>query len=158
VEEETIMSSNIENTATRPWTKALDGLGISASFLCAIHCALLPIVAGLLPVVGLQAFAHPAIEKSIFVSAFIIASLSLFPSYIRIHRKSSAIMIFIAGFTMLFIGHEAGHEWGLTWVEAPLAVAGGLGVALAHYVNYKECHECPTCQDHEHEHEEEHQH
>ena len=148
------MSSNIENTKPRPRTKILDGLGISASFLCAIHCALLPIVAGLLPVIGLQAFAHPAIEKSIFVSALIIASLSLFPSYFRVHRKASAIMIFVAGFTMLFIGHAAGHEWGLTWVEAPLAVAGGLGVAFAHYINYKECHACPTC----HEHEEEHQH
>jgi len=150
------MSMNSENTQARPWSKFLDGLGVSASFLCAVHCAILPIAAGLLPVMGLQAFAHPAIEKTIFVSALIIASLSLFPSYIRVHRKASALMIFCAGFTMLFIGHEAGHEWGLTWVEAPLAVAGGLGVALAHYVNYKECHSCPTCHDHDHE--EEHQH
>jgi len=93
--------------------KHLDKIGFSASFFCAIHCALLPLLAGVLPLLGLQFLASPAIEETMFVTAFIIASLSLFPSYFRHHRKIHAIVIFISGFALIGIGHLISSEWML---------------------------------------------
>jgi len=124
-------------------TKHLDKLGFSASFFCAIHCALLPLLAGVLPLLGLQFLASPAIEETMFVTAFIIASLSLFPSYFRHHRKIHAILIFISGFALIGIGHLMTSEW----IGLPIIVVGALGIALAHYVNYRECRKCPRCHD-----------
>ncbi|MFP6616835.1 MAG: MerC domain-containing protein, partial [Candidatus Hydrogenedentota bacterium] len=79
---------------TDKWGKRLDGMGMSASFFCAIHCALIPIVAGVLPLVGLSFLGNHAIEDTVMVSAFIIASLSLVPSYFRVHQKMLALVLF----------------------------------------------------------------
>ena len=121
----------------------LDKIGFSASFFCAIHCALMPIVAGLLPLFGLQFLAKPAVEHTFFVIAFIIASLSLFPGYFRHHRKLHALAICITGFSFIIVGHLMSSEW----IEWSLVVVGALGVAAAHLVNYHECKNCPKCHD-----------
>lgn len=125
------------------WSARLDKWGMSASLFCAIHCALLPIVAGVLPLLGLTFLGNHAIEDTVIVFAFIVASLSLLPSYFRTHRKALALVLFVAGFSLLIIGHAITQEW----LEAPLAVAGGLGVAIAHWVNHRECQKCPRCQE-----------
>ena len=120
----------------------LDKLGMSASLFCAIHCALMPILAGLLPLIGLSFLASHAIEDTVLVGAFLIASMSLLPSYFRVHKKLHAIIIFSVGLTLIIVGHEI--EAG--WAEAPMAVIGGLSIALAHWVNQRECKKCPKCQ------------
>jgi hypothetical protein len=118
-------------------------MGMSASLFCAIHCALIPIVAGLLPLLGLSFLGNHALEDTVIVSAFIIASLSLLPSYFRVHQKLHAIVLFVIGFALIILGHAITQEW----LAAPLAVSGGLGVAIAHLVNHRECKKCPRCQD-----------
>ena len=127
------------------WGARLDKWGMSASLFCAIHCALLPIVAGVLPLLGLSFLGNHAIEDTVIVFAFIVASLSLVPSYFRTHRKALALVLFALGFGLILIGHAITQEW----LEAPLAVAGGLGVAIAHWVNHRECQNCPRCQHEE---------
>jgi hypothetical protein len=128
---------------TDKWGKRLDGMGISASFFCAIHCALIPIVAGVLPLVGLSFLGNHAIEDTVMVSAFIIASLSLVPSYFRVHQKMLALVLFAVGFALIILGHAITQEW----MAVPMAVSGGLGVAIAHWINHRECKKCPRCQD-----------
>lgn len=125
------------------WGRRLDKMGMSASLFCAIHCALMPIAIGVLPLIGLQFLGSHAIEDTVIVCAFIIASLSLVPSYFRVHRKMLALVLFVLGFVTLLAAHAITQEW----LEAPLAVAGGLGVAIAHWVNHRECKKCPRCQD-----------
>jgi hypothetical protein len=127
----------------KSWSKRLDKMGMSASLFCAIHCALMPIAIGVLPLVGLQFLGNHALEDTVIVGAFIIASLSLVPSYFRVHRKALALVLFVLGFGTLILGHAITQEW----LAAPLAVAGGLGVAIAHWVNHRECKNCPRCQD-----------
>lgn len=125
------------------WAKRLDGMGMSASLFCAIHCALIPIVAGVLPLLGLSFLGNHAVEDTVIVSAFIIASLSLVPSYFRVHQKMLALVLFVVGFALIIVGHALTREW----IAVPMAVSGGLGVAIAHWVNHRECKKCPRCQD-----------
>lgn len=124
------------------WGKRLDKLGMSASFFCAIHCALMPIAIGILPLLGLSFLANHAIEETVIIGAFMIASLSLLPSYFRLHKKIHSLIIFSVGFALIILGHsiDAG------WATAPMAVTGGLSIALAHWVNRRECKKCPRCQ------------
>ncbi|MFP6583766.1 MAG: MerC domain-containing protein [Candidatus Hydrogenedentota bacterium] len=128
---------------TKSWSERLDKMGMSASMFCAIHCALMPIVIGVLPLIGLQVLGSHAIEDTVIVGAFIIASLSLVPSYFRVHRKMLALVLFVLGFGALILGHAITQQW----LGVPLAVTGGLGVAIAHWVNHRECKNCPRCQD-----------
>ena len=128
---------------TGKWTRRLDKMGISASFFCAVHCAVIPIAAGILPLVGLTFLGNHAIEDTVIVSAFIIASLSLVPSYFRVHQKMLALVLFALGFALILLGHAITQEW----IAVPMAVSGGLGVAIAHWVNHRECKKCPRCQD-----------
>ena len=124
------------------WANRLDKMGMSASLFCAIHCALMPIAIGVLPLFGLSLLGNHDIEDTVIVCAFLIASLSLLPSYFRVHRKMHAIVICVVGFALIIFGHsiEAG------WAQAPMAVVGGLSIALAHWVNRRECKKCPKCQ------------
>jgi len=124
------------------WGQRLDKLGMSASFFCAIHCALMPIAIGILPLFGLAFLTNHAIEDTILVCVFLIASISLLPSYFRLHKKIHAIVIFAVGFGLITLGHEI----EASWAEAPMAVIGGLSIALAHWVNQRECKKCPKCQ------------
>lgn len=125
------------------WSTRLDKLGMSASFFCAIHCALMPIAVGILPLFGLSFLANHAIEDTVIVGAFLIASMSLLPSYFRTHKKIHALLIFSVGFALIILGHsiDAG------WASAPMAVIGGLSIALAHWINRRECKKCPKCQE-----------
>lgn len=115
------------------WWDAADRVGATASFICAIHCALLPFVLTLLPLLGLGFLASHGFERW-FV--FFAASLALFAlvSGYRRHRRGMPLRLALPGLALLLLG--------VTWAEscpvavhATLVTCGGLLVAAAHFVN-----------------------
>ncbi|TCO19843.1 MerC mercury resistance protein [Pedobacter psychrotolerans] len=116
----------------------LDKIGITASTACAIHCALLPFVLTLLPFLGLEFLAHPAIEISMILLSLIIGAWSLSKSYRKIHHQILPIIILILGFALIFIGHFSGIE-----ILEPIFIpAGGLAIACAHFWNIRLSKSC----------------
>lgn len=57
--------------------QGLDRAGIVLSSACAVHCALIPFIAGLLPFVGLQFVASEATESLILGASLLLALASL---------------------------------------------------------------------------------
>ena len=57
-------------SASTPPQAWRDWLGIGASVLCAIHCAAMPFVVGLLPLIGLSFLADPAFQGVQKLQAF----------------------------------------------------------------------------------------
>ena len=111
----------------------IDLAGFIVSFLCAIHCAAMPILIswGLLSSTALES--HAIFEWVIIGLSIIIASWSLFRSYIRDHRNLIPILIVTFGFALILIDHLShAHGWML--------VVGGLSIASAHLVNWKMLH------------------
>ncbi|WP_437343308.1 MerC domain-containing protein [Rhodanobacter lycopersici] len=118
--------------STRWWHLA-DRVGATASFLCAIHCALLPFVLTVLPLLGLGFLAGHRFERGFVMFAATLALFALVGGYRR-HRRPLPLLLAVPGLALLLLG--------VTWATAyPIAVhsvmvtCGGLLVASAHFVN-----------------------
>jgi len=111
--------------------KGFDGLAMSLSGLCLIHCLALPVLAVSLPIMG--AFAKAQWVHWAFVAlAAPVSMLALFgraphPSWPLVAMATVALGLLVAG--------AAGwpdHDW-----ETALTVVGGLVLAGAHAVNWR---------------------
>ena len=65
------------------WWRVADRVGATASFLCAIHCALLPFVLALLPFVGLEFLADHRFERGFVLFACTLALFAMIRGYRR---------------------------------------------------------------------------
>ena len=113
-----------------------DRLGATGALLCAIHCALLPILIALLPSLGLSAAVAPSFEVGFVLFATLLGLAVLVWSYRR-HRAMRALWLLIPGLAVLWIGilYPPLHH-----SVVPHAVAmtfGGTLVGLAHLANLR---------------------
>jgi hypothetical protein len=119
----------------RRWWHAADRLGATASFLCAIHCAALPFVIALLPVIGLSFLADHRFEAGFVAFASVLASAALVSGYRR-HRRRAPLVLAVPGLTLLMLGVTFLHAHSPV-VHSVLVTCGGLLVAAAHFVNLR---------------------
>lgn len=108
-----------------------DLLGISASILCAIHCALLPLLLVSLPVLGVNIIHNATFEYGMIVLAFLVGSLALSHGFLRHHRHPGPWLLFTAGM-LLLVAKQVWHQYELRFL--PFAVILIIG---AHVLNYR---------------------
>jgi len=120
----------IDETTYKESTR-LDTAGFIASFICAIHCAITPLVLASLPLAGIKFIASPWFDILMISLSFIIASISLYRGYTQYHRRPQALLLVVIGFTFISIG-----EWGQIGYHIALTVGGALTVATSHIVNH----------------------
>jgi len=114
-------------------TAKLDNIGMTASTLCAIHCALVPIFITVLPLIGLGFLANPWFEWGMIILAFIIGISSISSSYFRMHKRWLPLLLLSIGFTVIILG----HLFITGWLEGIIVPLGGFTIAMAHFINYK---------------------
>lgn len=111
----------------------IDLAGFIVSFLCAIHCAALPILIsfGLLSTSVMEN--HAVFEWAIIGISAVIASWSILRSYFKNHKNVIPTVMVVLGFLLLAVDHGFHiHSW--------LLVTGGLLIASAHILNWKLLH------------------
>jgi hypothetical protein len=120
----------------------LDRLGAAASLACAAHCAAMPLLAGLAPLVELGFLASEQTEWALAGLSLGIGSLSLPPSYARKHRQWRPLLLFAFGASMIVVRllMEEGSR-----LEAPTMALGALLITCAHLVNRRLCRSCAAC-------------
>ena len=80
----------------------IDRLGARISFLCAIHCVVVPFAATVLPLVGFGFLADERVERTVLITSIALASASVCWG-IRIHRQRRILLLFgVALFLILF--------------------------------------------------------
>jgi hypothetical protein len=117
-------------------TELPDRLGIGASWLCAAHCALLPVVLALVPALGagwLESW-----EAGFVVFAVILGTASMVTGFRR-HRTFRAFWFLIPGLALLVSGVATELHGNVVW-HAVVMTMGGLLVGLAHLVNLRLSH------------------
>jgi len=119
---------------TRWWSLA-DRLGATASFLCAIHCAALPFVLALLPVLGLGFLADHGFERGFVMFAGALATATLVSAY-RHHRQPLPLLLALPGLVLLIAGVTFAENYSIA-LHSVLVTCGGLLVASAHFVNLR---------------------
>jgi len=130
-------SPNPASSSVTPLRHA-DRLGATASFLCAVHCALLPLVLAAVPALGLKFGGWFDIDQAFVVFASLLGATTLALGYRR-HRAFHAWMLLVPALAMVWVGsftalhdHTVGH--------VALMVVGGGMLAAAHLVNLRLTH------------------
>jgi hypothetical protein len=121
----------------------LDRIGAAASLACAVHCAVTPLIVGLLPLVGLSFLASEQAEWSLVGLSLCVGIWSLLPSYARKHRHWRPLLIFASGAGLIIAVRLLAEEGSS--LEAPAMVAGALLIACAHLINRRLCRGCADC-------------
>ena len=112
-----------------------DRLGLFGSVLCALHCALLPVLIALLPTLGLGGAALIDFDQAFTVFATLLGLTTLTLGYRR-HRAFHAWMVLIPGLALVWWGSFFGlHDHSLAHVG--VMVAGGSAIAAAHLINLR---------------------
>ncbi len=124
----------------------LDKAGATASFLCAIHCALMPLVVTLLPLLGLSFLASEPVEWGLLLLSAALGTLSLCLGF-RAHRSRRVFAFLGIAVALLVMGRIV--EMRESGVFGPvLMVCGGLTMVAAHLFNRKLCAACRSCNIH----------
>jgi MerC mercury resistance protein len=109
-----------------------DAVAISLSGLCLAHCLVLPLAAGVLPLLG----AWTEAEWVHWAFVAVAAPVSLWTLTRPKAKSLSAVIIGLAVIGLgLLVAGAAGypdHDW-----ETALTVAGGLALATAHMINWR---------------------
>ncbi len=109
-----------------------DALGTGASFLCAVHCAALPLLLSIVPFMNIHSLENPVIEYSLLSSSFFIGYLALYRGYKYHHRNIIPVFLFIIGFPVLVWGHI-----GLSGPLAQVLIGcAALLIITAHILNW----------------------
>lgn len=108
----------------------LDALGIGASLLCAIHCAVLPLVATTLPVFGINIIHNPYFEWFMICVAAVVGLMSLRHG-LKHHHSWLPVIIFAAGMFFL-VARQVWHQYEVVFL-APAVML----IVAAHIYNYK---------------------
>lgn len=112
-----------------------DRFGATASFLCAVHCALLPLVIAVLPALGLDFLADHRFERAFIACASLLALTTLLIGFRR-HQRFRAFWFLAPGIGLLVAGIVVDFEHA-SWLHAVLVALGGTLVALAHLTNLR---------------------
>lgn len=113
----------------------VDRIGLWGAAICALHCALLPLLLALLPSLGLRFIASADFDQTFTVFAAVLGVIALALGSRR-HRAWAPWLALLPGLALLFAGsfspvhsHDVGHFL--------LMVAGGALIAAAHYLNLR---------------------
>lgn len=119
-----------------------DKLGMSASFICALHCALAPLILPVMALWGLGFIWGEAVEIGMLLFALAVGVFSLTKSYRQVHRKFYPFYFLVGGIGLIFISHSS-----LPHVLEPFVLPiGALLIVFAHWLNYRLCKNCPVCE------------
>ena len=145
-----VMHMDSEQTSKSRWWRVADRVGATASFLCAIHCAVLPFVLALLPFMGLEFLADHRFERGFVMFACALALFALIRGYRR-HQGPLALMLAAPGLLLLLLGVTYAEGYSII-LHSVLVTCGGLLVASAHFVNLRTDHRYSHAHDEDHVH------
>ncbi len=118
----------------------LDRLGATGSLLCAIHCALLPVLIAVLPTLGIAAWlGGEGFELGFVLFASLLGLYTMVAGYRR-HRGVRALWLLLPGLITLWAAvlYAPLHHYPVA--HAIAMTVGGTLVGLAHLANLRLVH------------------
>ena len=107
----------------RPAVDRLDKVGATASLMCAIHCAAMPLVVTLLPLIGLGFLADNRIEWALVALSALMGVTSLCLGF-REHRSRRAFAYLGIGIGMLATGRILEDNLNSPWGVGVVVLGG----------------------------------
>lgn len=119
-----------------PIRSLLDKIGATGSLLCAVHCALLPLVLALLPELGLDRWLGHTFDFVFLVFATLVGASSLVSGWRR-HGEVHALRLLAVGLVVLWTSVLYPPLHDSRWLHALLMTCGGALVGIAHMLNLR---------------------
>ncbi len=116
----------------------LDKFGMSASLLCAIHCALVPLILPAMAAFGLGFLWSQEFEFGMIILALIIGALSLTRSFRHVHHNVTPYLLLGIGMAIIL----ASKFFISTKWEFIVLPIGALFIVAAHWINWRLHHHC----------------
>jgi uncharacterized membrane protein YjjB (DUF3815 family) len=104
--------------------------------VCAVHCAALPFVLGVLPALGLDLLGSEGFERGYVAFAAVLGITSLGWTYPK-HRQLSPLAWLIPGLIVLAAGVAIPALHASRVLHAITMTSGGTLVSLAHFFNLR---------------------
>ena len=127
-------------------------LGAVASFACAIHCALVPILVGAGAAGAISWINHTPVEWGLVLIAAVIGTVTAWRGFRTHGNRAVAVTLVVAaiGLVVLTASHAGGdpageHAHGLPWFSATFGIA--LGASML--VDRRLCRTCTDCAAHD---------
>lgn len=119
----------------------LDRFGATGSLVCAVHCALLPLLLAAIPSLGVSPWLGDGFELVFVAFATGVGVFSLVYGYHR-HRRIRALGVLLAGLALLWAGLLYG-PWhhGSAGLHAAVMTLGGTLIGVAHLLNLRHVHD-----------------
>ncbi|MED5436660.1 MAG: MerC domain-containing protein [Pseudomonadota bacterium] len=118
----------------------IDGLAISLSFLCVVHCLFVPSFIILAPSFLTFSFNNELTHYLILILAIPISLYALISGY-KAHKKISFLFLGLLGLSILLIAVLSGEVIFGEFGEKGLTLLGSMIVVFAHFKNLKVCRE-----------------
>jgi MerC mercury resistance protein len=126
-----------------PRISRIDRLGAGVSFVCAIHCVVMPFAATVLPLLGFGFLADERIERTVLITSIALASASVCWG-IRLHRQRRILLLFGAALCLIL----AGKTFARDKMEVALVVPGAILFVCGHMLNQRLARHCGNCDHH----------
>ena len=117
-----------------------DRWGIAASLLCAVHCALIPVLGLSLPLLGLTWLKADATGVTLIAVSAATALIALRRGF-RAHQRHLPIALGIVGLGGLLVAEVIDGNHARIGLMSSLA--GSTALVLAHTLNIRLCRGCP---------------
>jgi len=119
-----------------------DILGSVLSTLCAIHCLAMPILAGVLPLIGLGILGNRTFELTACAGMLTLAAFCLWLGCLRHRRWWLLALLGLGATTVIAVQLAAAsaccsEERCGNWMEATLMFLGGSAIAVSHLLNLR---------------------
>ncbi|GGQ04849.1 MerC domain-containing protein [Shewanella litoralis] len=121
-----------------------DKFAITLSFLCVIHCVVLPFLLVLLPSLGVWQLDNEAFHSWLLIAVLPVSLYALVSGYKK-HQQYRFLLIGISGLLLLLFAAVFGHDTVGEAGEKVLTVLGATLVAIAHWVNFTRCKHASNC-------------
>ncbi|MEP6712077.1 MAG: MerC domain-containing protein [Ferruginibacter sp.] len=119
----------------------LDKVGIGASLLCAIHCAVLPVLFTTLPLMGVELLENEHVEFGFILTSLVIGCFALYNGYKKHHHKALPLFVFVGGIALLLTANFLLVDKAETIVK----MVGAIAIIIAHILNWYNCKHCKIC-------------
>jgi len=124
--------------APNEFSQSADSTAIGLSFICAIHCLLLPVAVAVLPSATLIGLEDELFHWLLLIVVLPVSAFALM-SGLRRHHNRTVLVIGVAGLMILIVGAAFGHDlFGEAGERIVTLIGSGL-VALGHFRNFQLC-------------------
>jgi len=123
--------------------KNIDGIGSALSFVCLIHCLVLPVLLATVPFISFVSFLNSFWAEALMMILAILNAIIAVTSGFKSHKNMIVLACFFSGIVFLMLSFVAHKFLHINDFFTPI---GAFVLGTGHILNKLSCKRCHSCQ------------